>query len=59
VAWLRLYCRALYLHIHESAWTPALKDGKDPSKKMDSYDVKELVKGFDFARWNPWNSAEA
>ena len=53
---LRRYCRSLYLYMVENAWTAALKDGKDPAKKIKSYDFKELRKGFDFSSWLPWKA---
>ncbi len=53
---LRRYCRSLYLYMVENAWTSALKDGKDPAKKIKSYDFKELRKGFDFSSWLPWKA---
>lgn len=53
---LRCYCRSLYLYMVENAWTAALKDGKDPAKKIKSYDFKELRKGFDFSSWLPWKA---
>ncbi|MBS4768882.1 IS66 family transposase [Turicimonas muris] len=51
---LRRYCRSLFLYIVENAWTAALKDGKDPAKKIKRYGFKELRKGFDFSAWLPW-----
>lgn len=53
---LRRYCRSLYLYMVENAWTSALKDDKDPAKKIKSYDFKELRKGFDFSSWLPWKA---
>lgn len=53
---LRPYCRNLYLYMVENAWAAALKDGKDPAKKIKSYDFKELRKGFDFSSWLPWKA---
>lgn len=53
---LRCYCRSLYLYMVENAWTAALKDGKDPAKKIKSYDFKELRKGFDVSSWLPWKA---
>lgn len=53
---LRQYCRSLYLYMVENAGTEALMQGKDPAKKIKSYDFKELRKGFDFSSWLPWKA---
>lgn len=53
--WLCDYCQAVYIHIAETAWTEALADGADPSKKLNTYAVKERLKDFDVTPFLPWN----
>ncbi len=53
---LRHYCRSLYFYMVKNAWTTALKDSKDPAKKIKSYDFKELRKGVNFSSWLPWKT---
>lgn len=53
---LRHYYRSLYFYMVKNAWTTALKDSKDPAKKIKSYDFKELRKGVNFSSWLPWKT---
>lgn len=55
ITYLRDYCRALYQYMVDKEWTRQLADGKDPNKRITSYDFKELREDFDFNAWMPWN----
>ena len=55
VKWLQDYGRALFKHCYERNWERELLDGKNPQKKIMSWDFEGPVESFDFSKWLPWN----
>ncbi len=49
--WLRTYCRELYKYCLEKQWTAYIREGKPLTKKILSWDMVSLSKGFDFSRY--------
>ena len=54
VPYLQKYCRSVYNHLLDKAWTKALKDGHDPEKRLGSLNLGDLG-DYDFSQWLPRN----
>ncbi len=53
VEYLKKYCRSVYGHVLDKAWTEALKDGHDKTKKIGSLDFKHGLEDYDLKPWLP------
>ena len=52
--WLNDYSAAAFRHAYAKGWTKAYREGKDPYKKIQKWDMKALLEDFDLTPWLPW-----
>ncbi|KAB7649370.1 transposase [Sutterella faecalis] len=52
--WLNAYSAAAFRHAYAKGWTKAYREGKDPYKKIQKWDMKALLEDFDLTPWLPW-----
>ena len=52
------YCCTLRIYCKEQQYGELLKDGFDLNKQVKSWDMKALIQGFDFEKYNVFTYAK-